>query len=440
VWDRNGGVYFGYGADRTEGEPPSSAPLIQYVGDRHLMSIGPIGSGVGPRLLEPNLLGLRDWSVVVVDPDGERAAHCAQRRDPDLQHTIFLNPFGLDGFPSHGFNPVAALDPSAPDFPDDASDLADALIRVDAAAPHRAEAARDLLAALVMASRLTQPNGGSLPQVRQCLASQPDDFRGVVERMLHAAEHQDCPELALKAARFARIDAGNRDLNQALAYAQTQTRWLDSRPIRNDLENPAPIDFAALKDVPTAVFLILPARRLASHATWLRVVIASIVQALMRAAHTAGVPVMLMLDAYPAIARGGFPIIESNMAVLHAHGVKLWTLWQDLAQARTLYGSSFETFLAGCGVLQSFAAQDIVTAEYLSQRSGLTALELEARGRASPSSYQPVPRLLPQDLRNMDEGFSVIFSHKVRNTVRAYMPLPKAPPRRRSLLGRTLSP
>jgi type IV secretion system protein VirD4 len=197
------------------------------------------------------------------------------------------------------------------------------------------------------------------------------------------------------------------------------------------------------------VFLVLPARRLATHAAWLRVVIASVLQALMRDAGPPKVPVMLLLDQYPALARGGFPILETNLPALAAHGVKLWTVWQDLAQAKTLYGDGFESFVSGCGVLQAFAPQDVVTAEYLSQRTGLTAVELEARSRTvnlgpgmsaqshgGTVSYQPVPRMLPQDLRNMQEGFSVIFSHKVRNTIRAFMPLPAAAPaRRRGFFG-----
>src|SRR6201995_6212889 len=107
MWDSNGGVYCGYATARTEGDPPASAPVIQYVGDRHLMSIGPAGSGITQRLLQPNMLALKDWSLVVVDPGGALASHCAQQRDPDMAQTIILNPFGVNDLPSHGCNPVA---------------------------------------------------------------------------------------------------------------------------------------------------------------------------------------------------------------------------------------------------------------------------------------------------------------------------------------------
>jgi type IV secretion system protein VirD4 len=452
MWDCNGGVYLGYATDRTEGEPPASAPVIQYVGDRHLMSIGPAGSGIARRLLQPNVLALRDWSMVVVDPGGELAALCAHQRDPEMAHTIVLNPFGVNGLPSHGCNPIAALDAASLEFPDDALDLAEALIRPDGIAPTVAASAQDLLTALILYSRLTRADGGGLPHVRHCLGQPPEAFRALVERMISAGDGLDWPELSLKATRFAAIEPGNRELNSILSCALTQTRWLDSRPMQADL-GMEPMDFARLKEQPTAVFLVLPPRRLGTHAAWLRVVLTGIIQTLMRAsgapAGAPTVPVMLLLNDYAALARGGFPAIDGNLARFAGCGIKLWTVWHDLAQVRTLYGDGFESFVGASGVLQAFAPQDMVTAEYLSQRSGLTAYELEAQSRtvavnpgtsisqsqAATTSYHAVPRMLPQDLRNMQDGFSVIFSHKVRNTIRAYMPLPGTQPaRRRSFL------
>ena len=143
MWDTNGGVYLGYATDRTEGDPPSFlGEDIRYVGDRHVMVIGPNGSGKSRRVLLPSLAQLKDWSIVVVDPKGELAGMCAEYRDPGLRHSLFLNPFGVLGLPSHGHNPVAALDPAHEDFPDDALGLAEAMIRVEGREPHWAASAR----------------------------------------------------------------------------------------------------------------------------------------------------------------------------------------------------------------------------------------------------------------------------------------------------------
>ncbi len=125
IWAADGGVYFGYGADATEGAPPPfrQQKPVRYVGDRHLVTVGPNGSGQSRRLLLPNLAELTGWSVLVVDPKGELAAMTGKHR-ADRQNTIVrLNPFDALGLGSDGFNPIAALDPKSDDFPDDALGL-----------------------------------------------------------------------------------------------------------------------------------------------------------------------------------------------------------------------------------------------------------------------------------------------------------------------------
>jgi hypothetical protein len=36
----------------------------------------------------------------------------------------------------------------------------------------------------------------------------------------------------------------------------------------------------------------------------------------------------------------------------------------------------------------------------------------------------PMPLMLPQDIRNMDDGYTVLFSHHIKGTARAYLPFP----------------
>ena len=90
-------------------------------------------------------------------------------------------------------------------------------------------------------------------------------------------------------------------------------------------------------------------------------------------------PVAILCDEFAALtgssigtsgegAGYGFPVIFKNMSVFRPYGIKLITIWQDLAQAKRIFGDNgFETFLANSGVFQAFAPQDVVTAECLSQ-------------------------------------------------------------------------
>lgn len=442
IWETNRGVYLGFQTDRLTGEnPPSSEPL-RYDRDRHIITFGPNGSGKTRRLLVPNLAGLRGWSMVVIDPKGELCRMTATHRANRGSKVIVLNPFNLFGMTSHGFNPVMALDPTSDDFADDALSLADAIIKINPGDrdPHWAQSAQDLVAALIMYARLTSalPDGkggmiyrGNLGFVRACLGKKADDFRKIVETMIFVGTELNYEELSIKAARFADINAENRELNSILSSALTQTRWLDSKPIKQDLEGPT-LDFAELKQRPVTVYLILPAQRLATQSPWLRLCIAAIMQKLMKDASKPKVPTLLMFDEFAQL--GHLSVIENNVALMRGYGVKLWAVFQDLAQAKDIYSQRWESFMGNAGVLNGFAPQDVVTAEYLSQRSGLETIpNITGSGTQSTSGTQALsptvnygtqqkPLLYPQDLREMDDGFAVAFTHILKGTGRTFVP------------------
>ena len=45
-------------------------------------------------------------------------------------------------------------------------------------------------------------------------------------------------------------------------------------------------------------------------------------------------------------------------------------------------------------------------------------------GDSASIAQAGVPLMLPQDLRNMDDGFSELFSHRTKGTMRSYIPYP----------------
>jgi type IV secretion system protein VirD4 len=400
----------------------------------------------------------------------------AHRRKAGSQ-IVKLNPFDVLGLGSDGFNPIAALTLND-DFPDDALELAEAIIRVEGHEPHWSQAAQELVAAVIMYVRLVVPNG-SFADVRALLGRDDYGIRNLVrggknvdprqfelfERdpeefiennpdyrapvklngklypgMIEAAELHDWPEIEAKAARFGGINAADREMHSVLSTALVQTRWLDSRHAKRDLAHNV-IDFSVMKDKPVTVYLILPARRLGTHSGWLRLMIASVVQKLMKDTRPGKAPVLLMLDEYYAIAEGdGFPVISRNFAMFRGYGIKMWSVWQDLAQAEKLYEKGFESFIGNAGVVQAFAPQDVVTAEYLSQRTGQTTRQFFSTtqsvnpnpgqpmgvsvSRTRSQNLIPMPLMLPQDIRNMEEGFSIFFTHVEKGTVRSFVPWP----------------
>src|ERR1700730_15786171 len=134
---------------------------IPYQGESHLLLFGPNGTGKGTRFLIPNLLSIRVRSVVVIDPKVELAAVTADYRRT-LGDVVLLNPFGVLGLGSEGFNPLASLDPHSAHFFDDAAALGEALIKVDGKDPHWTESAQGLLVALTMWEKLLRGDAANL--------------------------------------------------------------------------------------------------------------------------------------------------------------------------------------------------------------------------------------------------------------------------------------
>lgn len=432
IWSLAGGIYYGY---NDKGEEKL------YTGDRMIATTGPNGSGKTRRLLIPNIFRLAgQWSMVIPDIKGELTAILAAHCEAMGSEVIILNPFGVLDIPSRGFNPIASM-AIDDDMPDNAIGHAEAIITFkDTREPHFPQGAQDVYAGLEMYVRLVIDDG-SPEDIRTFLGYSTEDFQTLLlapeieykgkkyPGVIRAANTMCWPEIATKLNRFSDIKPDNRELLSIISTGLIQTRWLDSRRVKLDLKGPK-YDFGRMKDRSVVVFLVLPPRRLATHATWFRLIITSIVQCLMNDVQEGDVPCLLALDEYFAIADGGFDIITKNMAMFRGYGIKLWTIWQDLSQAQKLLGhDGFETFLANAGIFQSFAPQDLTTSKYLSERTGQTTRI--ARSGSESRSHQPgnmpsssasasrnqiaTPLMLPQDVRAMRDGETLVLSHTLEH-------------------------
>jgi type IV secretion system protein VirD4 len=468
IWATDGGVYFGYKCQPPP-DPDKSLdgvwgvqPVMnRYTSDRHLVTVGPNGSGKTRRLLIPNLYYLKNWSMVVVDPKGSLAALTGAYRAALPGHTVVvIDPFRVleKNYPrlverhpflkSAGFNPVAALDPQSEDFEDDAKALADALIQIDThGEKHWAQSAQSLVKGLLLVARLGLKDG-RLPDLRYWLGMEPEalaeKIRGYKEGDKHVAGWAEqwrdtVPAVAASLSRFGKVSVESRELLSILSTAQTQTDWLDSGPVCADLAKGA-FDFGSLKDRATTVYLILPPNRLATHSTWLRIMITAILTPLLRSIARAKVPVLMMLDEFAQL--GHMPVIERNLGMMREYGVKLWPVFQDLAQAQDLYRTRWESFIGNAGILHSFAPQDVTTREYLSKLSGQRhyKLEVKTEGQSHSTGQNPSegnsvnmgtqyvqgPVWWPQSLGLMEQGQGVLFSRG--RAVRGLFPDPSKMP------------
>lgn len=411
---------------------------ISYQGERHLLLFGPNGTGKGTRFLIPNLLTITDRSIVVIDPKGELAAVTADYRRT-VSDVVMLNPFNVLGLGSAGFNPLAALDPDSPFFYDDAAALGEALIKIDLKEPHWTESAQGLIVALIMWEKLQRGDAANLENVRDML-TEPDDtepYKGddarANERLVRAGLRHTAIEMtsdggyeiASLAARFAGRDTN--ELASIRSTGDTQTRWLLSKPMRDDLKKPG-VDFRRLKDKPTTVYVILPAERMRTHSTWLRLVVVSALRALYR---PGGLRTLFLIDEMPALGHLG--PLEDAFGLVRGYKVQIAGICQDLAQLKALYNERWESFLANAGVVQGFAPNDLTTADWMSRRAGQTTLIAAntsenlspATGqRSEGTSWNQIGRALylPHQLMGFAEGTGLFWLAGMANGVRFFAP------------------
>lgn len=446
------GVYVGM-----RGDGRAQTPVF-YPGERHVLTLGPNGSGKGMGLIVPNLATLKR-SILVIDPKGEACAITAERRRAFGDVFVF-NPFGVlmeehpDLMRSCGFNPLLEIDPRSESFAEDAMAVAEAYV-VDTAGTgdkHWVESARDLVAALVMFECLKP--APSLGGVRDMLAlpyMSERDKKGeaasdpVADRVMPALaamaggdgaaapvrppapvrqpvtalnpqsvvdilrlmERSPIRALRNKAQRYME---GGTELRGVLAGTRTQTQSLDSMRLRMDLQRQRPFLFERMKERITTVYVVLPAHELHKHSRWLRLVVGSALRAMLKTPPSGTVGrVLFLLDEFAALGR--FGPIEEAMGYARGYGLQIWPVLQDLVQLKRDYPKGWESFIAACGALTAYAPQDWTTAEYLAKLCGQRTIEvqtvsqdketLEWRPTIGPQGF---PLFRPEELMGMADG------------------------------------
>ncbi len=424
------------GRDYDDGTGLAGEKII-YEGERHILLFGPNGTGKGTRFLIPNLLSITDRSIIVIDPKGELAAVTADYRRT-VSDVVMLNPFDVLGLGSAGYNPLAALDAASPYFYDDAAALGEALVKIEGKDPHWSESAQGLLVALIMWVKKTRRDAADLEHVRYLL-TEPDRWESYLgddgkqhERLVAGLKYTATMmaidggyEIASLASRF--LATHNSELASIRSTADTQTRWLLSKLVRADLKKPG-VDFRQLKDRPTTIFVILPAERMRTHSSWLRLVIVSALRALYR---PGGLRTLMLIDEMPALGHLG--PLEDAFGLVRGYKVQIAGICQDLAQLKALYKERWESFLANAGVVYGFTPNDLTTADWMSRRAGQTTAlasgSSESRsdhdGRVSETtSWSQVGRPLyyPQELMGFPEGTGLLFLAGMANGVRFFAP------------------
>lgn len=411
--------------------------------NRHMLTIAGSRAGKGTSAIVPNLL-LYPGSVLVLDPKGENATLTAERRgqgreipDGGLDHDVFvIDPFGVadvDDAYRAGFNPLEDLDLQSDAFIDECDAIADALVIQEGKGNNAYfyDAARLVLRGYIAwVAAHADIEDRSLNEVKRLLflprvEVTKENFEEMAELFAQIPDVND-PKMIFNqlnalmmgdeefaygvpfqaASMLASLDG--REFGSIMSTIQNQIGFLSSPPMARTFAqgNRSP-DLMAWKHGGQSVYLCLPAGRLHRHSRFFRLFVNRLMNAIEADETVPDTPALMILDEMHVL--GHMKALETAAGLIAGFGVRIWSIWQDLAQLKDIYGNRWETFLGNASVFQTFGLNDLSSLEYISKRLGTSSVMSisqneqsvgqAARGfEAQSQAIQAAPLLAPEEV------------------------------------------
>jgi type IV secretion system protein VirD4 len=452
---QDNGVYLGRFVDAHayyDGPPPvpvwygfPTPVQLTYRGKNNIVTIAPSRAGKGTSAIIPTLLSCTD-SMFVLDLKGENWFVTAPTRQSS-QRIILINPFNIWqkelGYPkplTNRFNPLADLDPAAPNFVPDINRLVNAMIVVEGKEPFFSERARQLVSCLVAhvcSPTERQAHHDNLPYVRLLLALPDTEF---IDLLLDIYRHSPVPLASLNAGSFIDTLPAKPGESKTYSFSKTnaavrataigQLAFLEVPGIIDFLSG-NDFDFSQLRSEPMTIYCMIPPDMLDTYYRFARLMVQCFFNKMAAPPAATDRPVLALLDEQAKLRH--MEIIETSVAYLCGLRVRVWSIFQDVNQIKSIYGENWETFISNAGILQVMTPNDATTADYISRRTGSETItefrsssNTPARHPAAPhtggstGSSEHVfarPLLSPQQLYAMPADRSILLQHGNPNPI-----------------------
>lgn len=342
-------------------DPPQFA---HWDGDGHLLTVAPTRSGKAVTTIIPNLLRYRG-SAVVLDPKGELYAATSKWRAENVGPVYRLAPFdngsnpATANFAKHGFNPLTRVRSQA-----DARALAELMFPRDPRSPEffSEDAAAFMTALVQFVLDEAPPHRRTLATVRQASAQPTPLFKQTAERMARSRLSS-----VADAANNILGKSGDRGLPTLRDTLHTKLAMWSDDAIQACITQHN-FDFEALKDRPATVYIDIPFDLMKPYAAWLRVVLKSALDAMLRNPAIPKIPVLFVLDEF--LALGPFEEFRDAIRTHAGAGVRLWFFLQDVGSLEVEYPNNGWRPFLNCSVKQFFGVDDPFTGELIGKFLG----------------------------------------------------------------------
>lgn len=398
---------------------------IYYPGETHLLTIAPPGAGKGVCFAVPNLLH-SSRSMIVADPKGELWAMTGKHREEILGHKVIVlcpwaekmsEELGLD-IPDHGFNPFSGMR-GGPDLKDEIELRSNFLLpgkpNMNASSDFFNDGGQSLLTGVTM-ELASKHSSFDLPMLRRRVMQPPEQMFDMLDSMAESdAFGGSLREIG--GQLLGALKNAPQQFEGILGSAQKALRIYDSTgPLAKHVSH-GTIDFSAMKDTPTTVYLIMPSDRASTHAAWLNLVISLAIELVGR--DRSNRKVLFLLDEFANL--GFLPSISRGMAQYRGQGVQVWAIIQQLSQLERLYGrEGMRDFLGMSEIVNTFGVWEPDTLNVLSKWLGsmtvrqfgqsiTPALDGGRFGFNYSASDMGAPLMRPEDIRTMPQDEQLIF-------------------------------
>jgi type IV secretion system protein VirD4 len=327
----------------------------------------PSGAGKSTGMVMPFLRVCRD-SVIAVDMKGELALETAAWRRSMGQEVILLDPFKLVAesklpFPSACFNPLAQIDPQAPDALDCCRDIGESVIeeRPNEHQPHFPQMAKIVVSGVAAAVVLHGENK-SLKAVTSVI-SNPAKFDAVRDKMMGASDWEG----ALADMGGQMKGMGTEEKGGVMTTCARNLGFTLTPMIAQSLSK-STYDPLLLKQRPMTIYLILPMEHKKALAPLLRLWISSHLRAVMRGNPSENQKVHFVIDE--AAALGAMPAVEEAINIGRGYGLRMQFYYQSMGQLKMVYPADQGQTLLSNTTQVFFGTNDLDTASYISTRLG----------------------------------------------------------------------
>jgi type IV secretion system protein VirD4 len=368
---------------------------VYFTENSHVCISGETREGKGGRFIVENIRRLTRRSMVIMDPKGELAAITARFRRRVSPLLLIMDPFGemLATHPhlkSCGFDPLILIDPKHKEFYSQCMAIAEAMVPIDSMDPHWTQRAQLLATALLMGAKWDE-QAGKIPRATMRVfkkrLSQPykesTEGTSLYETLVKMTKLED-EDAADLARTFLVKSEDPKEIEGVLASLQGKLKFLYDKALLDDMcnhpmmSNGKPFDFKLLKKHVATVYLILPVKKLETHALWLRLLVSNVVDS------WSGLPgdvrPILFLDEAGAL--GNLQVLVRGLSILAGMGATIASFWQRHSQITKNYRDDAGAFKSSAGFMATLQCRDPETAHYFSQRADVGTFNIDSFSKA----------------------------------------------------------